>query len=104
MGAVDPEAAALFHAVRRGGTEHGAAYLPAGHRAKPICQQPRCGQCGQDGTTALVQATWRKRILRAFVGRNLLESFQAKEMLGYQHSGFSLDAGVCIAAHERAAL
>jgi hypothetical protein len=40
-------------------------------------------------------ATWHKRILRAFVGRNLLESFQAKEMLGYQHSGFSLDAGVC---------
>jgi hypothetical protein len=30
----------------------------------------------------------RKRILRAFVGRGLLESFEAKEMLGYKHSGF----------------
>jgi hypothetical protein len=25
-------------------------------------------------------------------------------MLGYQHSGFSVDAGVCIEAHDRAAL
>jgi Putative transposase len=47
---------------------------------------------------------WRKPILRAFVGRDLLESFEAKEMLGYQHSGFSLDAGVCIQAHDHAAL
>jgi hypothetical protein len=51
-----------------------------------------------------VQATLRKRILRAFVGRGLLESFDAKEMLGYQHSGFSVDAGVCIEGHDRAAL
>jgi len=28
----------------------------------------------------------------------------AKEMLAYQHSGFSVDAGVCIEAHDRAAL
>jgi hypothetical protein len=34
----------------------------------------------------------------------LLESCDAKEMLGYQHSGFSVDAGVCIEAHDRAAL
>jgi Putative transposase len=53
---------------------------------------------------ALVQATLRKRILRAFVGRDLLESFEAQEMLAYQHSGFSLNAGVCIQAHDRAAL
>ena len=53
---------------------------------------------------AQVQATLRKRILRAFVGRGLLESCDAKEMLGYQHSGFSVDAGVCIEAHDRAAL
>ena len=33
-----------------------------------------------------IQATLRKRILRAFVGRGLLASFEAKEMLGYQHS------------------
>jgi hypothetical protein len=25
-------------------------------------------------------------------------------MLAYQHSGFSVDAGVCIEAHDRAAL
>ena len=53
---------------------------------------------------AQVQATLRSRILRAFVGRGLLESFDAKDMLGYQHSGFSVDAGVCIEAHDRAAL
>ena len=42
--------------------------------------------------------------LRAFVGRGRLENFEAKEMLGYKHSGFSVDAGVCIEAHDRAAL
>jgi hypothetical protein len=36
--------------------------------------------------------------LRAFVGRGLLESFEVKEMLGYQHSGFSVDVGVCVEA------
>ena len=45
---------------------------------------------------AQAQATLRRRILRAFVGRGLLESFDAKEMPGYQHSGFSVDAGVCL--------
>ena len=34
-----------------------------------------------------VQATLRRRVLRAFVGRGLLESCDAKDMLGYQHSG-----------------
>ena len=53
---------------------------------------------------AQAQATLRRRILRAFVGRGLLESFEAKDMLAYQHSGFSVDAGVCIEAHDRAAL
>ena len=46
----------------------------------------------------------RRRILRAFVVRGLLESSDAKDMLGYAHSGFSVDAGVCIEAHDRAAL
>ena len=46
----------------------------------------------------------RRRILRAFVGRGLLESCDAKEMLAYQHIGFSVDAGVRIEAHDRAAL
>ena len=34
----------------------------------------------------------------------MIEKADAKEMLGYQHSGFSVDAGVCIEAHDRAAL
>ena len=51
-----------------------------------------------------VQADLRKRILRAFVARGLLESCDAKDMLAYQHSGFSVDAGVCIESHDRAAL
>jgi hypothetical protein len=53
---------------------------------------------------ATAQATLRRRILRAFVGRGLLESFEAKYMLTYRHSGFSVDASVCMAAHDRAAL
>ncbi len=53
---------------------------------------------------AQVQIAARTRILRAFVGRGLIESFDAKEMLAYQHSGFSVDAGVCIAATDRAGL
>ena len=53
---------------------------------------------------AQVQADLRRRILRAFVGRGLIEKADAKEMLGYQHCGFSVDAGVCIQAHDRAAL
>ena len=57
-----------------------------------------------EAAVAQVQADLRRRILRAFVGRGLLESCDAKEMLGYQHSGFSVDAGVCIEADDRAAL
>ena len=51
---------------------------------------------------AQAQATLRRRILRALVGWGLLESFKTKEMLGCQHNGFSVDAGVCIQAHDRA--
>jgi hypothetical protein len=53
---------------------------------------------------AQVQADLRRRILRAFVGRGLIEQADAKDMLGYQHSGFLVDAGVLIEAHDRAAL
>ena len=53
-----------------------------------------------DTAAAQVQATLRRRILRACVGRGLLESFKAKDMLGYQHSGFSVNASVCL--HPRA--
>ena len=55
-------------------------------------------------TVIQAEATLRRRILRAFVGRGLLESFEAKEMLGYKHSGFSVDAGVCIESADRAGL
>ena len=44
------------------------------------------------------------RILRAFVGRGLLQSFEAREILACQHSGFSVNARVCIEAHDRAAM
>ena len=53
---------------------------------------------------AQAQAALRRRILRAFGRRGLLESCDAKEMLVYQHSGFSVDAGVRIEADDRAAL
>jgi len=46
---------------------------------------------GLDETAVVqVQGAARTRILRAFVGRGLIESFEAKEMLAYQHSGFSV--------------
>ena len=38
------------------------------------------------------------------MGRELLEKADVKEMLAYQHSGFSVDAGVLIEADDRAAL
>ena len=53
---------------------------------------------------AQVQTDLRRRILRAFAGRGLIEKADAKEMLAYQHSGFSVDAGVLIEADDRAAL
>jgi hypothetical protein len=53
---------------------------------------------------AQVPATLRRRILRAFVGRGLIEKADAKEMLAYQHSGFSVDEGECIEAYDGAAL
>ena len=56
-----------------------------------------------DTAVAQVQAILRRRILRTFVARGLLESSDAKDMLAYQHSGFSVDGGVCILAHDRAA-
>ncbi len=53
---------------------------------------------------AQVQATFRRRMLRAFVGWGLLESFEAKEMLVYRHSGFTVDTSERIEAHYRAGL
>ena len=34
------------------------------------------------------------------MGWGLLETFEANEMLGYRHSGYSVDAGVRIEAHD----
>lgn len=42
----------------------------------------------------------RRRILRAFVGRSLIAQADAKDMLAYQHSSFSVEAGVCIEADD----
>ncbi len=87
MGALGTKAAALLHPALEA-TESGIIFHPT---------------TGIDVDTAFqVQATLRRRILRAFVGRGLLESFEAKEMLAYKHSGFSVDAGVCTQAHDRA--
>jgi hypothetical protein len=36
-----------------------------------------------------VQPDLRRRILRPFVERCLIDSVDAKEMVAYQHSGFS---------------
>ncbi len=47
-------------------------------------------------TVAPVQTTLQKRILRAFVARGLLENCDAKDMLGYKHSGFSVEAAAAL--------
>lgn len=72
--------------------------------APGVIFHPATGVTADAVGQAQAQASLRKRILRAFVGRGLLEGFEAKEMLGYQHSGFSVDTSVCMAAHDRAGL
>ena len=59
----------------------------------------RCGStqlsvsCASKAVMALVRSGLpAKRILHAFVARGLLEKTDAKEMLAYQHSGFSVDS------------
>jgi hypothetical protein len=42
--------------------------------------------------------------LRAFIGSGPLKSFEAKEILVYKHSGFSVDTSVRIEAQDRAGL
>jgi hypothetical protein len=53
---------------------------------------------------AQAQADLRQSILRAFVGRGLIEKADTKDMMAYQHSRFSVDVSVCIEADDRAAL
>ena len=64
----------------------------------PPGQCCRCHRCGP-GTDRFAPPHPAR-----LVGRSLLESCDAKEMLGYAHSGFSVDAGVRIEPHDRAAL
>jgi len=52
-----------------------------------------------------VQQEARQRILRAFVARKLIDANDAKDMTSTAHGGgFSVDASVCIDAHDRAGL
>ena len=58
-----------------------------------------------EAAMAQVQADVRRRILRAFVARGHLEACDAKDMAAYAHGGgFSVDAGGCIEAPDRAGL
>lgn len=47
---------------------------------------------------ALVQAEVGARFLRVFAGRGLIERFEARDMLAFKPSGFTVDASVCIQA------
>ena len=54
---------------------------------------------------AAIQGTIRRRILRLFLRRALLEADDAKDMGAWQHDGgFSLDASVRIEGHDRPSL
>ncbi|MBK7007087.1 MAG: transposase [Burkholderiales bacterium] len=88
----------VFEAVAARATANADVQARSAERHLPPGQRHRCGCRGP------AQTTLQKRILRALVARGLLESCDAKEMLAYAHSGFSVDAGVCIEAHDRAAL
>jgi hypothetical protein len=46
----------------------------------------------------------RRRVLRWFAHRHLLDPDDARDRLTWEHGGFSLDASVCIASHDRAGL
>jgi hypothetical protein len=78
------------------------AQAPDQARRPGVIFHPATGVTADAVTQA--QASLRKRILRAFVGRGLLEGVEAQEMLAYRHSGFSVDTSVCIAAQDRAGL
>jgi len=46
----------------------------------------------------------RRRVARRFAHRGLLDPDDARAMFAWEHSGFSLDASVWIAGHDRAGL
>jgi hypothetical protein len=52
-----------------------------------------------------MQGRARRRILRAFVRRGILDKDERQEMALWNHGGgFSMDATVCIAANDRRGL
>jgi hypothetical protein len=71
---------------------------PSGMRFHPASDH-------DEATTALAQADCRRRLLRAFVQRGLIEAQDAKEMNQREHGGgFSLDASVRIDGDDRSGL
>jgi hypothetical protein len=46
----------------------------------------------------------RRRVVRGFAHRGLLDPDDARDTLAREHDGFSLDASMCIAGHDRAGL
>ncbi|MDP3179451.1 MAG: transposase, partial [Spirochaetaceae bacterium] len=48
------------------------------------------------GASEGLQELWRRRVIALFVGRRLLDEGMAISMLGWQHSGFSVEAGTRI--------
>ncbi len=53
---------------------------------------------------AAIEQQVRRRVLRWFSRHGLLDPDDARDMLAWASSGFSLDASVCIAGHDRAGL
>ena len=53
---------------------------------------------------AVIAEQVRVRVLRRFARRGLIEAEDVREMLGWENSGFSLDAEVCISAEDSAGL
>ena len=83
----------IAEAVGKGAADAQArAQAPDQARRPGVIFHPATGVNSK--AVAQVQTTLRRRILRAFVGRGLLECFEVKEMLGIKHSGFSVDTSV----------
>jgi hypothetical protein len=53
---------------------------------------------------AVIESQVRRRVLRWLSHHGLLDPDDARDMLTWEHCGFSLDASVCIAGHDRAGL
>ncbi len=52
----------------------------------------------------MIEQQVRRRVLRWFSRHGLLDPDDVRDMLTWANSGFSLDASVCIAGHDRAGL